>query len=114
MFAVTPFNFTSIAGNLPTAPALCGNTVVWKPASTAVLSGSVIMDLLHAAGLPPGVINFVPGSGAQVGDAVIGHRDLGGVHFTGSTPVFKNMWRSIGNNTKYAPQVQSSESERGR
>jgi 1-pyrroline-5-carboxylate dehydrogenase len=64
VFAVTPFNFTSIAGNLPTAPALCGNTVVWKPASTSVLSGSVIMELLHAAGLPPGVINFVPGSGA--------------------------------------------------
>src|SRR5512145_1770138 len=88
VFAVTPFNFTAIAGNLPTAPALCGNTVVWKPASTAVLSGSVIMELLHAAGLPPGVINFVPGSGAQVGDAVIGNRDLAGVHFTGSTPVF--------------------------
>jgi len=98
VFAVTPFNFTSIAGNLPTAPALCGNTVVWKPASTAVLSGSVIMELLHAAGLPPGVINFVPGSGAQVGDAVIGHRDLAGVHFTGSTPVFKGMWRNIGQN----------------
>ena len=98
VFAVTPFNFTSIAGNLPTAPALCGNTVVWKPASTAVLSGSVIMELLTAAGLPPGVINFVPGSGAAVGDPVIAHRDLAGVHFTGSTPVFKQMWRNIANN----------------
>ena len=98
VFAVTPFNFTSIAGNLPTAPALCGNTVVWKPASTAVLSGHVIMELLTAAGLPPGVINFVPGSGAAVGDPVIAHRDLAGVHFTGSTPVFKQMWRNIANN----------------
>ena len=98
VFAVTPFNFTSIAGNLPTAPALCGNTVVWKPASTAVLSGSVIMELLHASGLPPGVINFVPGSGGQVGDAVIGHRDLGGVHFTGSTPVSKRMCPNVAQN----------------
>jgi 1-pyrroline-5-carboxylate dehydrogenase len=98
VFAVTPFNFTSIAGNLPTAPALCGNTVVWKPASTAVLSGSVIMELLQAAGLPPGVINFVPGSGGQVGDLVVAHRDLAGVHFTGSTPVFKQMWKSVAAN----------------
>lgn len=98
VFAVTPFNFTSIAGNLPTAPALCGNTVVWKPASTSVLSGAVIMELLHAAGLPPGVINFVPGPAAAIGDAVLAHRDLAGVHFTGSTPVFKQMWRTIGNN----------------
>mgnify|MGYP000255199002 CR=1 FL=1 len=98
VFAVTPFNFTSIGGNLPTAPALCGNTVVWKPASTAVLSGHVIMELLTAAGLPPGVINFVPGSGAAVGDPVIAHRDLAGVHFTGSTPVFKQMWRNVAQN----------------
>ena len=98
VFAVTPFNFTSIAGNLPTAPALCGNTVVWKPASTSVLSGSVIMELLAAAGLPPGVINFVPGSGAAVGDPVLAHRDLAGVHFTGSTPVFKQMWRNVAQN----------------
>ncbi|HEY8376114.1 MAG TPA: L-glutamate gamma-semialdehyde dehydrogenase [Nannocystis sp.] len=98
VFAVTPFNFTSIAGNLPTAPALCGNTVVWKPASTAVLSGSLIMELLHAAGLPPGVINFIPGPAATVGDLVLAHRDLAGVHFTGSTPVFKQMWRTVGNN----------------
>lgn len=98
VFAVTPFNFTSIAGNLPTAPALCGNTVVWKPASTAVLSGAVIMELLHAAGLPPGVINFVPGPASAIGDIVLAHRDLAGIHFTGSTPVFKQMWRSVGNN----------------
>ena len=98
VFAVTPFNFTSIAGNLPTAPALCGNTVVWKPAATAVLSGAIIMELLHAAGLPPGVINFVPGPASTIGDMVLAHRDLAGVHFTGSTPVFKQMWRTIGNN----------------
>jgi 1-pyrroline-5-carboxylate dehydrogenase len=98
VFAVTPFNFTSIAGNLPTAPALCGNTVVWKPASTAVLSGGVLMDLLHAAGLPPGVINFVPGSGGQVGDLVLPHRDLAGIHFTGSTGVFTQMWKTIAHN----------------
>ncbi len=98
VFAVTPFNVTAIAGNRPAAPALCGNTVVWKPASTSVLSGHVIMELLTAAGLPPGVINFVPGSGAAVGDPVIAHRDLAGVHFTGSTPVFKQMWRSIAHN----------------
>ena len=98
VFAVTPFNFTSIAGNLPTAPALLGNTVVWKPASTAVLSGAIIMELLQAAGLPPGVINFVPGPAASMSDQILGHRDLAGVHFTGSTPVFKQMWRTIGNN----------------
>ncbi|MCB9748419.1 MAG: L-glutamate gamma-semialdehyde dehydrogenase [Myxococcales bacterium] len=96
VFAITPFNFTSIAGNLPTAPALCGNTVVWKPASTAVYSAHKIMELLTAAGLPPGVINLVPGSGAEVGDPVLAHPKLAGVHFTGSTGVFKGMWRKIG------------------
>ncbi len=96
VFAVSPFNFTSIAGNLTSAPALCGNTVVWKPASTAILSGQVLMELFEAAGLPPGVINFVPGSGATVGDPVMAHRDLAGVHFTGSTGVFRGMWRTIG------------------
>jgi 1-pyrroline-5-carboxylate dehydrogenase len=98
VFAISPFNFTSIAGNLPTAPALCGNTVVWKPASTSVLSGQVIMELLTAAGLPPGVINMVPGSGAEIGDPVLAHRDLAGIHFTGSTAVFKGMWKTIGDN----------------
>jgi 1-pyrroline-5-carboxylate dehydrogenase len=93
VLAVTPFNFTSIGGNLPTAPALMGNVVVWKPASTAVLSGYHIMKLLEAAGLPPGVINFVPGSGAAVGDAAVDHAELAGLHFTGSTPVFQSMWR---------------------
>ncbi len=98
VFAVTPFNFTAIAGNLPTAPAMMGNTVVWKPASTAVLSNYYVMQILMEAGLPAGVINFVPGRGASVGDPVIVHPDLAGVHFTGSTGTFQSMWRTIGNN----------------
>ncbi len=98
VFAVTPFNFTSIGGNLPTAPALMGNTVLWKPASTAVLSGYYILKLLQAAGLPDGVINFLPGSGGKVGDPVLAHPDLGGIHFTGSTPVFQGMWKTMGDN----------------
>ena len=98
VFAVTPFNFTSIAGNLPTAPMLMGNTVVWKPASSSVLSGWVILQILREAGLPDGVINFVPGSGGQVGNPVMEAPELGGVHFTGSTGVFHDMWRKIGGN----------------
>lgn len=102
VFAVTPFNFTSIAGNLPTAPAMMGNTVVWKPASSAVYSGYFIMRLLSEAGLPEGVINFVPGSGAEIGDPVLAHSDLAGIHFTGSTKVFQGMWKTIGENiTRY-------------
>jgi 1-pyrroline-5-carboxylate dehydrogenase len=98
VFAVTPFNFTSIGGNLPTAPALMGNTVLWKPASSAVLSGYYIMKLLAAAGLPDGVVNFLPGRGGKVGDPVLAHPDLGGIHFTGSTPVFQAMWKTLGDN----------------
>lgn len=98
VFAVTPFNFTSIAGNLPTSPALMGNTVVWKPASTSVFSAYWLMQLLEEAGLPPGVINLVPGGGAQIGDPVMAHPDLAGVHFTGSTAVFQGMWRTVGDN----------------
>jgi 1-pyrroline-5-carboxylate dehydrogenase len=98
VFAVTPFNFTSIAGNLPTAPALMGNTVVWKAASTATYSAQVIMSLLRAAGLPDGVVNLVYGSGAEVGDVVLADPHLGGVHFTGSTPVFDGIWRTVGAN----------------
>jgi 1-pyrroline-5-carboxylate dehydrogenase len=98
VFAITPFNFTSIAGNLPTAPALLGNTVVWKPASTSVYSNWFILKLLEDAGLPPGVINFVPGSGGTVGDPVIASPHLGGVHFTGSTGVFQGIWSSVGKN----------------
>jgi 1-pyrroline-5-carboxylate dehydrogenase len=96
VYAVTPFNFTSIAGNLPTAPALMGNTVIWKPASSAMLSAYYIMKLLEEAGLPPGVINFVPGDAALISDKLLAHRDLAGVHFTGSTAVFNNMWKTIG------------------
>ncbi|HEY5133331.1 MAG TPA: L-glutamate gamma-semialdehyde dehydrogenase [Candidatus Krumholzibacteriaceae bacterium] len=100
VFAVTPFNFTSIAGNLPTAPAIMGNTVVWKPASSAVYSAHFIMQILKAAGLPDGVINLIPGQGSVVGDMVLTHPDLAGVHFTGSTAVFQNMWEVIGSNIK--------------
>jgi 1-pyrroline-5-carboxylate dehydrogenase len=96
VFAVTPFNFTSIAGNLPTSPALMGNTVVWKPASTAAYSAHFIMRLLQEAGLPEGVINLVYGPGAAVGEAALRSPELAGVHFTGSTAVFQQMWKTIG------------------
>jgi 1-pyrroline-5-carboxylate dehydrogenase len=96
VYAVTPFNFTAIGGNLPTAPAMMGNTVVWKPASSAMLSGYYVMKLLEASGLPPGVINFVPGDAAAISDVLLTHRDLAGVHFTGSTAVFNSMWKTIG------------------
>lgn len=98
VFAVTPFNFTSIAGNLPTAPALCGNTVIWKPASTALYSAWFMMQLFKAAGMPDGVINLVPGSGRTIGDPVLASPDLAGIHFTGSTGVFNGMWRTVGQN----------------
>jgi 1-pyrroline-5-carboxylate dehydrogenase len=98
VFAVTPFNFTSIAANLPTAPALMGNTVVWKPASSAVYSNWFVLKLLEAAGLPPGVVNFVPGPGRAVGDPALASGELGGLHFTGSTAVFHGMWRTIAEN----------------
>lgn len=98
VFAVTPFNFTSIAGNLPTAPAMCGNTVLWKPSSTSALSSHYIMEMLEEAGLPPGVINFLPGPGAKIGEAVVPSPDLAGVHFTGSTQTFQSIWRSVGAN----------------
>lgn len=96
VYAVTPFNFTSIAANLPTAPALMGNTVVWKPASSAMFSAHYLMQLFEAAGIPPGVINFVPGDAAAISDVLLSHRDLAGVHFTGSTDVFNHMWKTIG------------------
>jgi 1-pyrroline-5-carboxylate dehydrogenase len=96
VYAVTPFNFTSIGGNLPTAPALMGCAVVWKPASSAMLSAHYIMRLLIAAGLPPGVINLVAGNAITISNAVLAHRDLAGAHFTGSTGVFNSMWKTIG------------------
>src|SRR5437016_9869056 len=98
VYAVTPFNFTSIAGNLPTAPALMGNTVIWKPASSAMLSAYYVMRLFEAAGLPPGVINFIPGDASAISNVALKHRDLAGVHFTGSTGVFNSMWKTIGAN----------------
>ncbi|HEY7541118.1 MAG TPA: L-glutamate gamma-semialdehyde dehydrogenase [Methylomirabilota bacterium] len=100
VFAVTPFNFTSIGGNLPTAPAILGNTVVWKPASTALYAAHFIMEILEAAGLPPGVINMVPGAGAEVGDPALASPALAGIHFTGSTATFQGMWESIGRNIR--------------
>jgi 1-pyrroline-5-carboxylate dehydrogenase len=98
VFALTPFNFTAIAGNLCGAPAIMGNTVVWKPASTAVLSGYYIMRILKEAGLPDGVINFIPGKGSVVGGAILKHPDLAGIHFTGSTQVFRTLWKTVGSN----------------
>ncbi len=98
VFAVTPFNFTSIAGNLPSSAALMGNTVVWKPASTAAVSAHFLMRLWEEAGLPPGVINLVYGSGATVGDPALASEHLAGIHFTGSTPVFQGMWKTVGDN----------------
>jgi 1-pyrroline-5-carboxylate dehydrogenase len=98
VYAVTPFNFTAIGGNLPVAPALMGNTVLWKPASSAVLSAHYLMKLLEEAGLPPGVVNFIPGDAAAVSEVALSHSDLAGIHFTGSTAVFNGMWRAIGNN----------------
>lgn len=98
VYAITPFNFTAIGGNLPTAPALCGNTVIWKPAATALLSAHAVMDLLEQAGLPPGVINFVPGNSTRVSQRLLADRRLAGIHFTGSTPVFNQLWREVAGN----------------
>ena len=98
VFAITPFNFTSIAGNLPSAPALVGNVALWKPASSAVYPCHFIMKLLKEAGLPDGVINFLPGSGGEVGDPVLKNKNLAGVHFTGSTETFQHIWKTIGTN----------------
>lgn len=98
VLAVTPFNFTAIGGNLPTAPAMCGNVVVWKPANTQIYSASVFMEILREAGLPDGVINLVYAPGPKIGEICYEHPDFAGVHFTGSTGVFQEMWKSIGNN----------------
>ena len=98
VYAVTPFNFTSIAGNLPTAPVLLGNVAIWKPAATAVYSGYYILRLLEEAGLPPGVISYLPGDPIAISEVLLNHRDLAGVHFTGSTAVFQSIWKTVGNN----------------
>ncbi|MDC1063736.1 L-glutamate gamma-semialdehyde dehydrogenase [Flavobacteriales bacterium] len=98
VFAITPFNFTSICANLCAAPALMGNVVIWKPAATQVYSAKIIMDLFKEAGLPDGVINMVPSNGAEIGEVVFKHRAFAGLHFTGSTNVFRNLWQTIGKN----------------
>ena len=98
VFALTPFNFTSIAANLSAAPAMMGNVVVWKPAETQIYSAQVIMELFQAAGLPDGVINMVTVSGETAGDVIFNHKDFAGIHFTGSTGVFRNLWKTIANN----------------
>ena len=98
VFAITPFNFTSICANLCAAPALMGNVIIWKPAATQVYSAQIIMELFKEAGLPDGVINMVPSSGPVIGEVVFSHKDFAGLHFTGSTKVFKEIWKNIGNN----------------
>ncbi|MGH3330288.1 MAG: L-glutamate gamma-semialdehyde dehydrogenase [Nocardioidaceae bacterium] len=98
VYAITPFNFTAIAGNLPTAPALMGNTVVWKPSPTQQLAAHVLMELLEEAGMPPGVVNMLPGHGRDVSEVTLNHPDLAGIHFTGSTPTFQHLWSTIGAN----------------
>ncbi|MGZ4456701.1 MAG: L-glutamate gamma-semialdehyde dehydrogenase [Nocardioides sp.] len=98
VYAITPFNFTAIAGNLPTAPALMGNTVIWKPSPTQQLAASLTMELLEEAGMPPGVINMLPGDGLEVSKVALSSPDLAGIHFTGSTPTFQHLWREVGNN----------------
>jgi len=98
VYAITPFNFTAISGNLPSSPALMGNVVVWKPAATQIYSANVIVEIFKKAGLPDGVINVVYGNSSMISDVVLNHRELAGVHFTGSTQVFNNIWKTIGNN----------------
>jgi len=98
VFAIAPFNFFSIGGNLAIAPAVVGNTVLWKPASSVIYSSYVIMELYKEAGLPDGVVNFLPGSGSQIGNKVLNHKDLAGIHFTGSTETFRSIWKTVSNN----------------
>ncbi|MBC7746206.1 MAG: L-glutamate gamma-semialdehyde dehydrogenase [Flavobacterium sp.] len=98
VFALTPFNFTAIAGNLPTSAAMMGNVVVWKPSNTQIYSANVLMQIFREAGLPDGVINLIYVSGPDAGDVIFNHPDFAGIHFTGSTPVFQDIWKTIGNN----------------
>ncbi|HET8603056.1 MAG TPA: L-glutamate gamma-semialdehyde dehydrogenase [Marmoricola sp.] len=98
VYAITPFNFSAIAGNLPTAPALMGNTVIWKPSPTQQFAAHFTMQLLEEAGLPPGVINMLPGDGLEVSEVLLAHPDLAGIHFTGSTATFQHLWREVGVN----------------
>ena len=101
VYAITPFNFTAIAGNLPAAPAMMGNVVIWKPARSQVYSANVIMEIFKEAGLPDGVINMVTGNSGTITDVLLNHKDFAGVHFTGSTPVFDDFWKTIGANVKH-------------
>src|SRR3989449_4033218 len=102
-YAITPFNFTSIGGNLPTAPAIMGCTVVWKPAATAAYSNYLLFRLLQEAGLPPGVVNFVPGPATVISERLLADRHLGGIHFTGATEGFQTLWKQVATNlTGYA------------
>ena len=98
VYAITPFNFSAIAGNLPTAPALMGNVVIWKPSPTQQVAAHLTMELLEEAGMPPGVINLLPGDGIEVSDVALTHPDLAGIHFTGSTPTFQHLWKTVGEN----------------
>ncbi|GIT65853.1 MAG: hypothetical protein Ct9H300mP24_2310 [Candidatus Neomarinimicrobiota bacterium] len=107
VFAIAPFNFFSIGGNLAAAPALLGNTAIWKPASSAIYSSYYIMKLYKEAGLPDGVINFLPGSGAEIGNEVLNHRDLAGIHFTGSTETFRSIWKTVSNNIENYKTIQN-------
>jgi len=113
IFAATPFNFLSIAGNLPSAPALLGNTCLWKPASNAVYSAYYIMKLFQEAGLPDGVINFIPGPGSKTGPAALLSEHLAGIHFTGSTPIFSAMWKTVGDNIRSYPSYPRIVGETG-
>ena len=108
VYAITPFNFTAIAGNLPTAPALLGNTVIWKPSPTQQFAAHFTMQLLQAAGLPPGVINLLPGDGVAVSEVALAHPDLAGIHFTGSTTTFQHLWQTVGANIDELPQLPAA------
>jgi 1-pyrroline-5-carboxylate dehydrogenase len=111
VYAITPFNFTAIAGNLPTAPALMGNTVIWKPSPTQQFAAHFLMLLLEEAGLPPGVINLLPGDGVEVSKVLLNHPDLAGIHFTGSTPTFQHLWSQVGVEPGVVPVLSA---DRGR
>ncbi|MEO0649267.1 MAG: L-glutamate gamma-semialdehyde dehydrogenase [Planctomycetota bacterium] len=113
VLAITPFNFTSIGANLPTAPALLGNTAIWKPSTTAALSNWVVMQLLREAGLPGGVVNFLPGDGEPVAGPIIADARLGGIHFTGSTATFRHIWKSVANNIEHYGQYPRLVGETG-
>ena len=108
VYAITPFNFTAIAGNLPTAPALMGNVVIWKPSNTQLLAAHLTMRLLEAAGLPPGVINLLTGDGLAVSEVLLAHPDLAGIHFTGSTATFQHLWQSVAQNLDRLPDLSAA------